>query len=250
MCSTAQRGTTFSTATPARTASKPRMATTRSPEAPAGTQSPAGSATTGSPAARPGPQAAQTRATASTAGTGADVVAGGPGADALIGGAGDDRVIMGPGPDRADAGADDDRVVAGDRVAGAIACGAGEDAVAPDARDRVHIDCETIERSVSCPARWRRVLQGHRHRLDRWPATRRARPRQAQCGSRCQALASCAAVLASTNDRPPRAACRRATRRVVSRRYAPPRPRIDSVLASRHAAGATLTRRQATPGPA
>jgi hypothetical protein len=28
--------------------------------------------------------------------------------------------------------------------------------VAPDARDRVHIDCETIERPVSCPARWRR----------------------------------------------------------------------------------------------
>jgi hypothetical protein len=86
---------------------------------------------------------------------GSDVVAGGPGRDALFGGAGDDRVLMGPRGDAVDAGADDDAVIATDRAAGAIACGTGEDAVAPDRRDRVQIDCETIERPVRCPARWR-----------------------------------------------------------------------------------------------
>lgn len=86
---------------------------------------------------------------------GADVIAGGPGRDGLFGGPGDDRVRMGPGGDGVDAGGDDDTVIATDRAAGSIACGTGEDAVAPDRRDRVHIDCETIERPVRCPARWR-----------------------------------------------------------------------------------------------
>jgi hypothetical protein len=85
---------------------------------------------------------------------GADVIAGGPGPDALFGGAGDDRVLMGPRGDGVDAGADDDEVIGTDGAAGAIACGTGEDAVAPDRRDRVHIDCETIERAVRCPTRW------------------------------------------------------------------------------------------------
>jgi hypothetical protein len=86
---------------------------------------------------------------------GSDIVAGGPGRDALFGGAGDDRVLMGPRGDGVDAGDDDDEVIGTDGAAGAIACGSGEDAVAPDRRDRVHIDCETIERPVRCPARWR-----------------------------------------------------------------------------------------------
>jgi Ca2+-binding RTX toxin-like protein len=86
---------------------------------------------------------------------GSDVVAGGPGQDALFGGAGDDKLVMGRGGDGVDAGADDDDIEAIDRAAGRIGCGAGEDAVAPDARDRTHIDCETIERPVTCLARWR-----------------------------------------------------------------------------------------------
>jgi Ca2+-binding RTX toxin-like protein len=86
---------------------------------------------------------------------GSDVVAGGPGRDALFGGAGDDRVLMGPRGDAVDAGDDDDEVIGTDGAASAIACGTGEDAVMPDRGDRVHIDCETIERSVRCPARWR-----------------------------------------------------------------------------------------------
>ena len=86
---------------------------------------------------------------------GADVIAGGPGRDALFGGTGDDRVLMGPGGDGVDAGADDDDVIAMDGAAGSIACGTGEDAVAPDRGDRVHIDCETINRPVRCPAGWR-----------------------------------------------------------------------------------------------
>ena len=86
---------------------------------------------------------------------GADVIEGGPGRDALFGGPGDDRVLMGPGGDATDAGADDDEVAAADGAAGSVACGTGEDAVAPDRRDRVHVDCETIERLLRCPARWR-----------------------------------------------------------------------------------------------
>jgi Ca2+-binding RTX toxin-like protein len=86
---------------------------------------------------------------------GSDVVAGGPGRDALFGGPGDDRVVMGPRGDAVDAGADDDEVIGTDGFPGAIACGTGEDAVTPDRRDRVRVDCETIERSVRCPARWR-----------------------------------------------------------------------------------------------
>jgi len=86
---------------------------------------------------------------------GSDVVAGGPGRDALFGGAGDDRMLMGPDGDAVDAGDDDDEVIARDGAAGAIACGTGEDSVAPDRGDRAHIDCETIERPVHCPARWR-----------------------------------------------------------------------------------------------
>ena len=87
---------------------------------------------------------------------GSDVVEGGPGRDALLGGAGDDRVVMGPRGDAVDAGDDDDEVIGADGVAGAIACGTGEDAVTPDRRDRVQIDCETIERPVRCPRRWHR----------------------------------------------------------------------------------------------
>ena len=62
---------------------------------------------------------------------------------------------MGPGRDRADAGAGDDRIGARDGVAARLECGSGEDAAAPDLRDRVHLDCETIEQRVACPRRWR-----------------------------------------------------------------------------------------------
>jgi hemolysin type calcium-binding protein len=89
-------------------------------------------------------------------GAGRDRLTGGPHADVLRGEAGDDLIAMGPGRDRANAGGGDDRVVAEDRAPGSVACGPGEDGVAPGAGDRVHIDCETLERTVTCPKSWRR----------------------------------------------------------------------------------------------
>jgi Ca2+-binding RTX toxin-like protein len=86
---------------------------------------------------------------------GRDTATGGAGGDLLFGGAGDDRVLTGPRGDAVDAGGDDDDVLAADGAAGPIACDTGEDAVAPHRGDRVHIDCETVHRSVRCPARWR-----------------------------------------------------------------------------------------------
>jgi Ca2+-binding RTX toxin-like protein len=87
-------------------------------------------------------------------GAGGDRLTGGLDADALRGEAGDDLIAMGPGRDRTDAGGGDDRVVADDRARGSIGCGSGEDSAAPGAGDRVHIDCETLERTVTCPKRW------------------------------------------------------------------------------------------------
>jgi Ca2+-binding RTX toxin-like protein len=88
-------------------------------------------------------------------GAGRDRLTGAAGNDSLLGGAGDDILTMGPGRDRANAGAGNDRIAARDGVAAALECGAGEDAAAPDSRDRVHLDCETIEQRVGCPRRWR-----------------------------------------------------------------------------------------------
>jgi hypothetical protein len=42
-----------------------------------------------------------------------------------------------------------------DRVAARLACGTGEDRAVPDARDRAHLDCETIEQPVTCSRRCR-----------------------------------------------------------------------------------------------
>jgi len=113
------------------------------------------------------------------AGRGDDVVSGGPGNDALHGAAGNDRLagdegddaLNGqPGDDALDGGVGSDDLAGGDgrdRLTGGpdadtlrgetddIACGSGEDGVAPGAGDRVHIDCETLERAVTCPKRWR-----------------------------------------------------------------------------------------------
>jgi Ca2+-binding RTX toxin-like protein len=88
-------------------------------------------------------------------GDGKDRLSGGADNDSLLGGADDDTLTMGPGRDRANAGAGDDRIAARDGVAAPLECGAGEDAAAPDSRDRVHVDCETIEQRVACPRRWR-----------------------------------------------------------------------------------------------
>jgi Ca2+-binding RTX toxin-like protein len=89
-------------------------------------------------------------------GTGDDRLHGGIGGeDTLFGGADDDRLTMGPGRDRADGGEGDDRVLGRDGVAAGLACGTGEDTAAPDARDRVHLDCETFELPVTCSRRCR-----------------------------------------------------------------------------------------------
>ena len=88
-------------------------------------------------------------------GAGNDWVVGDSGEDVLLGGAGNDRVIMGWGRDRADAGDGDDQVIATDGVSTKLACGTGEDRVMPGARDRVHLDCETIEQAASCKRRCR-----------------------------------------------------------------------------------------------
>src|SRR5918994_7365147 len=76
------------------------------------------------------------------AGGGNDIVMGGPGPDTLTGGIGDDQLE----------GAEDADVLDGASGNDTLNGGAGRDT---DRRDRVHIDCETIERPVRCPARWR-----------------------------------------------------------------------------------------------
>jgi hypothetical protein len=125
-------------------------------------------------------------------GDGNDRIAGGAGDDSLLGDEDDDTLTMGPGRDRADAGAGDDRIAASDGVAAALECGIGEDAAAPDSRDRVHLDCETIEQQVACPRRWRRrcrvtgTLTGGRRAQCSVAALSACPPAGGgRCGSRC-----------------------------------------------------------------
>ena len=71
----------------------------------------------------------------------------------MLGGAGNDRLTLGPGRDRVDAGGGDDSVLGRDGARSTIECGTGEDAASPAGRDRVHLDCETIEQAVRCRRR-------------------------------------------------------------------------------------------------
>jgi len=87
------------------------------------------------------------------AGAGDDEGRGGAGDDEILSGKGDDSVWGGPGADSLfdDEGNDDlrggrggDRFSAHDRTRDRIACGAGEDVVVADARDRITADCEHV----------------------------------------------------------------------------------------------------------
>ena len=77
---------------------------------------------------------------------GNDTIDGGRGADCLFGGSGDDAITGGGGRDRIRAGSGDDAVSARDGRRDRIRCGRGNDTVVADGEDRVHRDCETVDR--------------------------------------------------------------------------------------------------------
>ena len=69
------------------------------------------------------------------------------GNDVLDGGLGADTLDPGPGRDTVRARGGDDIVMAADGATDIVACGAGEDRVVADKRDRVDGSCERVERS-------------------------------------------------------------------------------------------------------